>query len=227
MAAAPPPAEFHAEDRDIVLQLAALQDMHNQVKDLRTLLPQRLWSPLLSAVKAPHDAACARSPAALFAQLKKTADDGCHEMEKFTTAWHSEEMQALWAKTRADKYPQGSATWRADYIALAEILKTSNASMPEGDQVNGEDERVQDVIDKFRARGLQAKVETSDEPKIFPLAFKVAGMSFSIDNHAEDTKDVYVVGEKSGAKASTTQREILDWISGNAKWKKLSELLVS
>lgn len=101
-----------------------------QIHELRTLLPDRLLSPLNPIVNprllnspSPSSTPIPRNPQALSAALRKSAIEGVAEINDFKSLWNSADMQAIWGKVdeklaeTKGAFPQEGAAgmWRVEY----------------------------------------------------------------------------------------------------------------
>ena len=195
--------------------------------DLRSLLPQRLWNPILATIKAPRESQATRSPSALFNHLQKTADDGCREVETFKVAWHNSEMQDLLGQTRTAGFPQGTDTWKVDYRTQVVGTREQEKSLPSSAEQSatiGEDPK--DVIDRFKKIHPRIKLDLSDEETLWPLILMVAGMSFEVDRQAADGANAYRITAKAGKRLSNLQQEIITVVQQRKAQDSLAYLLV-
>ncbi|KLJ09539.1 hypothetical protein EMPG_15033 [Blastomyces silverae] len=116
-------------ERKLVTALSMLQQMEAKIHGLRTLVPNRLLSPLIPIVNPDTRTPIPKSPQEMFEQLSQTARDGVAEVENFHSEWRSPDMMAIWDRidqTLAEsggEHPPLTGMWERDYD---NILKTIN-----------------------------------------------------------------------------------------------------
>lgn len=199
----------------------------NQVLDLRTLLPQRLWNPILATIKTPAGSQPSYSPSALYTHLTKTAEDGYREMAKFKAAWHSTDMQELWGKTKAESFPQGTDTWKMNYRTAVKGLKQiKEGPLSAVEQPATLEEEPKDVVENFRTNHPASKLELYDEVTVWPLTLVISGMAFEIERLVANDAKIYQIGPKAGKHISNFQQEIVKIVQQRKQWDSLAHLLV-
>lgn len=198
--------------------------------DLRTLLPQRLWDPILATIRSSSGSK-PRSREALFTHLKKTADDGFREMENFRTTWHSPEMHDLWEKTKVESFPQGSDTWRVNYrTPQAQPKEQKEGTSASVDRLDATEEDVKGLVGEFKAQHPAIKLEVADEATLWPLTIRVSSMQFQIGKGSNEDTSRYRIHAKPGVKTGKVpeiQQEILKAMKDRKMNDSLSYLLVS
>ena len=199
----------------------------DQILQLRTLLPGRLWDPILTTIENPAVSKYSRSPAALFAHLQKTANDGYQEVENFKSIWHSDEMQALWEKTNVEVFPQGNDTWMFNHQPLANQIKNPEIPSAEAETSAVVEEDFKETLQKFQERNRTIKVRFLDQGAEFSLHLKFAGMSFRIDRETGNSSGGFLVLSDTEKKISDLQQGILHSINNSNHQESLSRLLVS
>ncbi|WEW59782.1 hypothetical protein PRK78_005262 [Emydomyces testavorans] len=170
-------------ERKLVLALCQLQEMEVKIQKLRTLVPTRLWSPLVPVIaekKGDFRFPKPKSPQELFDQLSQAAREGNEEVEAFKSAWRGAEMQATWAfigeklKESDGDYPQSTELWERDYDVILKQLDAEEAQKEEQktqERENQERRRLasidserKSIVESFAANentGITAKIRPS------------------------------------------------------------------
>ncbi|KAF4998932.1 hypothetical protein F66182_16291 [Fusarium sp. NRRL 66182] len=151
-------------ERQLISSLAKLQELESKIHELRTLLPDRLLSPLNPIVNprlpiSPSSSSTPipRNPQALSAALRKSAIEGVTEINDFKSLWNSADMQAIWSKVdeklaeTKGAFPQEGAAgmWKVEYD---EVLREMDL-----------EEQKEDGRDR-----MQTEVEVDDGEAQFP-----------------------------------------------------------
>lgn len=173
---------------------------HNQIHQLRTLLPDRLLAPLIPIVnpqKAGPGRPVPKTPEILCEQLSQAVRDGVAEVEEFKAMWQSPEMKVIWDRLEEKMkecdgdYPQPTGVWERDYNVLLEELDKEERIKEERRQKDAEDqERLRarlaeggwkGIVESFRQKGLPGvRILLSKNETVITVVLLKAGMAFDI-----------------------------------------------
>ncbi|EFW16018.1 hypothetical protein D8B26_004211 [Coccidioides posadasii str. Silveira] len=168
-------------ERRLVLALAQLQEMETKIQKLRTLVPTRLWSPLVPMIaekKGDIRLPRPKSPQELFDQLGQAAREGNEEIEAFRAAWRSPEMQATWdhvngkIKESGGNYPRGIGMWQRDYNVILKQLDAEVENKKEEEERKEREEEEMKLLASI-GNGWRGIVESFATNEASGLAIKV------------------------------------------------------
>jgi hypothetical protein len=219
--------EVDPEDREVVEKLARLQDLHNQVHDLRGLLPDKLLKPTRLALDRPSGT----GPGQLAAYLMKAANDGTAEISRFKKNFRNEQMQDLWQKTGAASFPQGRDAWTRDYIALVKPNGQDDAvekreAPPVNVESNEENEDVQAVITAFKEANPTIKINALQDNIPLPLDFQVNDLRFRISQQEDsESRKTYHVSQQPDKNPSELNTSVLQYLESIGPQRNLAPLL--
>lgn len=212
-------ANIHHDDIEIVEQLAKLQQMHQQIHDLRSLLPNALIGPAREAIAQPRKA----DPTQIAVSVIKAAQKGKQDIQSFRQDWQAETTRQLFKDVNAANTPQGGDTWQVDYRTLP---KPANAATPTDsqDQVVPFEaiEEAKAALEDFNKSERKIKLQASDPSSLFPIDAEVNRMHFRIVR--EMGSDAYRVEPVTDG---TLPQQLAGQFSQGNSLKQLGRLLVS
>jgi len=212
-------ASVHHDDVEIVEQLAKLQQMHQQIHDLRSLLPNALIGPAREAIAQPRKA----DPTQIAVSVIKAAQKGKQDIQSFRQDWQAETTRQLFKDVNAANTPQGGDTWQVDYRTLP---KPANAATPPDsqDQVVPFEaiEEAKAALEDFNKSERKIKLQASDPSSLFPIDAEVNRMHFRIVR--ETGSDAYRVEPVTDG---ILPQQLAGQFSRGNSLKQLGRLLVS
>ncbi|RMZ86589.1 hypothetical protein DV736_g6186, partial [Chaetothyriales sp. CBS 134916] len=229
MAAAlvPPSGEIPEEDREIYQNLARLQKIHQQVFELRTLLPDKLVQPSQMTLDSRGKTAPQR--AAL--DIKDAAVTGSRRIKSFHAEYESDEMKALWQTAISVELSQGDDVWIHNYTELAHkptpgadrMDQVITASKQPGPNSAGTDDEA--ILEKFSNLHPGVKAVRLEEGHVLPLEVDVDGISFLVERTGSDEGATFGVTLKKDKSAPPEAKEVLARISDEGKSQGLGRVL--
>ncbi|PGH16680.1 hypothetical protein AJ79_01552 [Helicocarpus griseus UAMH5409] len=234
-------------ERKLVTALSMLQQMEAKIHGLRTLVPNRLLSPLLPVVNPDPRTPIPKSPQDMFEQLSQTARDGVAEVENFKAEWQSPDMKAIWDRVdqksteTGGEHPPTTGVWERDYDNILkkldreeEIEKGQKRRLEEEQEklrVASSESGWKDIVEEYRNKDLPIVINVpkpSDDIGRFSVAIKKISLQFYIlqgpyyGNKSPREWQVMIVPRMTTTKVET---EVLDCVrSRDRKWD-LSYLL--
>ncbi|KAK2784495.1 hypothetical protein FQN53_008485 [Emmonsiellopsis sp. PD_33] len=228
-------------ERKLVTALSMLQQMEAKIHTLRTLVPNRLLSPLAPIVNPDPRTPIPKSPQEMFDQLAQAARDGVAEVESFKSEWQSPDMKLIWdridqkmAESKGD-HPATTGMWERDYDAI--LRKLDEGERMEKDQkrrLEEEQERIQVASSETGWREIVERYQKMDMPisiTIPPVSdnagrFFVVAKKISLQFHVIQgpysgprTPREWQVMAVSRGNTTKLEAEILDCIrSRDRKW---------
>ncbi|OJD19028.1 hypothetical protein AJ78_00979 [Emergomyces pasteurianus Ep9510] len=228
-------------ERKLVTALSILQQMEAKIHGLRTLLPNRLLSPLVPIVNPDTRTPIPKSPQDMFEQLSQAARDGVAEVENIKSEWRSQDMMAIWDRIdqklteSGGEHPPTTGVWERDYDSI--LRKLDREEQMEKDQKNRLEEEEEILKVTSNESGWKAVVEEYKKKNI-PITIDVPRPSDNNGRFAVAIKNIslqfYVVqGQYYGSKgprewkvmivprgnSSKMETEILECIrSRDRKW---------
>ncbi|EEQ92016.1 hypothetical protein RJZ56_003563 [Blastomyces dermatitidis] len=225
----------------LVTALSMLQQMEAKIHGLRTLVPNRLLSPLIPIVNPDIRTPIPKSPQEMFEQLSQTARDGVAEVENFKSEWRSPDMMAIWDRIdqilaeSGGEHPPLTGMWERDYD---DILKTLNreeqGEKERKNRLEEEEEKRRvassesgwkDVVEEYKKKDIPITINVprpADNNGRFSVAIQKLSRQFyvlqgpSYDSKSPREWQVMIVPRGNTSKMET---EILDCIrSRERKW---------
>ena len=222
-----PPQPSPSTDAQLISQLATLQSLHDQIFQLRSLLPERLLDPIKAAVEASRSGH--EPPAVLASHLRSVAVDGDRNVKEFKEQWRGEGMRDVWAKAKGASFPQGSDVWAVDYRDVVQTVEGDGAN----DAEVTEGENVDEVLEKCKAEYPKIQIERQAN-KAGELAVEVTVATQTlVITKAHSVEDVpdgnWLVAPKPGNQAGMTYkcREMVQSLHDRPNKRSLKYLLVS
>ncbi|KAL9112338.1 MAG: hypothetical protein Q9227_003456 [Pyrenula ochraceoflavens] len=124
---APPTTSPLEQEHALLITLSELQNLHERLLNLRTLLPERVLSPIFAALSAPSPDTKS-TPTDLYAQLTKTTKRGFDELQAFKTSWQSERLERARKRAKIEDVGQGDDVFREDYSRSLKRLEKRKAA---------------------------------------------------------------------------------------------------
>ncbi|RMD44528.1 hypothetical protein DV735_g535, partial [Chaetothyriales sp. CBS 134920] len=225
--AVPVLGDIGEEDREIYQNLARLQKIHQQVFELRSLLPDKLILPSQAALGTRGKTA----PQRVASDLKAAAVTGSKSIKSFQAEYESDEMKAVWQNTISVQLGQGDDVWTHDYHDLPSKLSsepdrpdrfraTPKQSGP--DSVGTDDDA---ILESFSNLHPDVKAVRLKEGHVLPLRVDIGSIGFLVDRQvtAEGaTPHVALVNDEGAAPEA---REILARILDEGKSQGLGRVL--
>ena len=211
-------AVVHPEDAELIEQLAKLQQMHEQVHELRLLLPNALQSPQREAIAHPSSSNTTEISRALL----KAAHKGRSDIQSFKQDWQLEKTRQLFQEANAANTLQGSDTWQTNYRLLAQSSNrtTVTKSATEDIPFDSADEAKSAFEDSTKS-DHKIKLEPSDLSKLFPIEAEVNRIHFRIER--DEAFEVYRIEPVTGG---TLPPQVVDQFAQDSSRKNLGKLLV-
>ncbi|KAI1938245.1 hypothetical protein LOZ57_006413 [Ophidiomyces ophidiicola] len=198
-----PAGDGWGSEKQLVSALSRLQEMEGKIQKLRTLVPNRIWSPLVPMVADKKDGSLflrPKSPQDLFDQLGQSAREANDELEAFKASWNSPEMEATRnivnrrLKESGGEYPYTTGTWERDYVRIFKQLDAEDQRKEEEKRrESAEEERRRfapvgndwnGIVESFAANakpGLAVKLRPSaDNLCRFNILLQKASVAFSV-----------------------------------------------
>lgn len=209
---------MHPEDAEIIENLAKLQQMHRQIHDLRSLLPNALIGPAREAISQPRGA----NPTQISVALIKAAEKGRHDIQSFKHDWQHEKTRQLFKEVNAANTPQSSDTWQTDYQILAKTGDRTAETEPQGEDAPFDSiDEANAAFENFNKPERKIKFERSDPSNPFPLDAEVNRMHFRVER--DEASNTYRIGCVT---SGSLPQQIRDQLTQNSSCKKLNKLLV-
>jgi len=211
-------AVVHPEDAELIEQLAKLQQMHEQVHELRLLLPNALQSPQREAIANPSSSNTTEISRALL----KAAHKGRSDIQYFKQDWQLEKTRQLFQEANAANTSQGSDTWQTDYRLLAKSGNRTavTQSRTEDSPFDSADE-AKSAFEDFTKPDHKIKLQASDPSKLFPIDAEVNRIRFRIER--DEAFEVYRIEPITGG---TLPPQVVDQFAQDSSRKNLGKLLV-
>ena len=226
-------SEVHDEDRELIERLARVQSLQKQLLQLRSLLPERIISPIKQSVATHHGNRLVLSPAALAAHLNKVTVQGSAEVASFRTGWYSDEIRRIREQTNTTYYPQGDDAWRVDYQRLAKDMDKikaeslgEHAAIDDGlmePEVSGEDHA--NVFEDFRKSYPRIKLQTEAASAEVTAKLRVAGLNFKVSKEKRSGVEGFVATPDDLGQKPGVNRDIYRSLAQRPPEKKLSDML--
>ncbi|RMZ77014.1 hypothetical protein DV738_g4558, partial [Chaetothyriales sp. CBS 135597] len=223
----PAPGDIAEEDREIYHNLARLQKIHQQVFELRTLLPDKLILPSQTALGARGKTA----PQRVASDLKAAAVTGSKSIKSFQAEYESDEMKALWQNTVSVQLAQGDDVWTHDYGNLASkpgsapgridaVIATPKQS---GTDSAGMDDEA--ILESFSSLHPDVKTARVKEGHVLPLQVDTDSISFLVDRQASAEGATLHVTLLNDQSATPEAKEVLARILDEGKSQRLGRVL--
>lgn len=214
------------EDAELISQLAKLQDMHQKLAHLRTLLPTALIGPARAALSQKSRS----SPQSVAEAVAKAARQGSADIRDFQKDWHDEKTRQLFKEVNAADTPQGIDAWLADYEAM---IKSGSATLSPSevakDVTFDTDEQARTDLEKeINDKTIPLELDAGSEIGKFPITLVLnGGMKFAINN--DQAPRTYTIHSTTdGSLASRICRQLTkSGHSNSGEWKKIVDLVVS
>ncbi|KAK5944603.1 hypothetical protein PMZ80_003886 [Knufia obscura] len=207
----------HPEDAAVIEQLAKLQQMHQQIHDLRSLLPNALLGPARESIIQPRGS----NPSHFAVSVMKAANDGVKGIQSFKQDWQAPETRQLFRDANAANTTQGSDTWHMDYRSLATTAtRTTNTDLPREDIQVDTIEEAKIAFESFKQNERKIKLQAPDSPDMFPIDVEVNRMHFRLDR--DETSNTYTIEPVTGG---SLPQQIADQLTQEKSRKKLGKLL--
>jgi len=209
---------LHHEDVETIQQLAKLQQMHGQIHELRSLLPNALLGPSREAIAKPDRA----NPTKFAIAVSKAAHKGRQDIQSFKQDWQSEKTRKLFRDANAANIPQGNDTWHTNYRLLVKSsdMKADPDSRGEDVTFDTSDE-AKVAFEDFNKSEHKIKLQASDQSKLFPIDAEISRMHFRISQ--DDVSNIYKVEVVT---LGSLPQHLVEQVSLDSSFNKLGKLLV-
>ena len=226
-------SDIHDEDRELIERLARVQSLQKQLLQLRSLLPERIISPIKQSVATQHGNRLVLNPAALAAQLNKVALQGSAEVGSFRTGWYSDEIRSIREQTNTTYYPQGDDAWRVDYQRLArDMAKLNPKNVEENDAVDDaalnpemSDEDNAKVFEQFRKSYPRIKLEIEEDSAESIAKVRVASLNLKILKEKRSAVEGFVATANVDSQKPGVNRDIYRSLAQRLPEKRLADML--
>ncbi|PGH29775.1 hypothetical protein GX50_07475 [[Emmonsia] crescens] len=228
-------------ERKLVTALSILQQMEAKIHGLRTLVPNRLLSPLIPIVNPDARTPIPKSPQDMFEQLSQTARDGVAEVENFKSEWRNSDMTAIWDRIdqklieSGGEHPPTTGMWERDYDNILKKLdREEQIEKDKKNRLEEEEEKIRvassesgwkDVIEEYKKKDGPITINiarTAENNGRFSVAIRKISLQFYVfqelyyGSKGPREWQVMIVPRGSTSKLET---EILECIrSRDRKW---------
>lgn len=217
-AAEPTVTNAHHDDVEIVEQLAKLQQMHQQIHDLRSLLPNALIGPAREAISQPRKA----HPTQIAVSIINAAQKGKQDIQSFRQDWQAENTRQLFKDANAANTPQGGDTWQMDYRVLAKAAGGAAPTDSQDQLIPFEAiEEAKAAFENFNKPERKIKLQASDPSSLFPIDVELNRTHFRILR--EEASDAYRVEPVTGG---SLPQQLVGQFAQGSSLKQLGRLLV-
>ena len=219
----PIPSSVDPEDRKLLEKLSKLQDINNQIFELRTLLPEKLINPSRALIEVPGNFA----PEKLAAHLRNAAIKGSKDIQTFKRGYHSEAMLELWQSTNSSEHPQGQDPWTIDYTSLLKSFDDDSADLTQANSTVFAAEGPQhesEVFRSFQSSNPSIEVRVYDEAEPLPADVSVSGIKFHVTK-ATDQAESYTIELAPEQATSALPSEVLQQLQFKSKHLALPDVL--
>ncbi|PGG95739.1 hypothetical protein GX51_08142 [Blastomyces parvus] len=236
-------------ERKLVTALSMLQQMEAKIHGLRTLVPNRLLSPLIPIVHPDTRTPVPKSPQEMFEKLSQTARDGVAEVENFKSEWRSPDMMAIWDRVEqrlaesGGEHPPMTGMWERDYDNILKTINTEEQEEKERkNRLEEEEEKSKvassesgwkDVVEEYKKKDIPITINVprpANNNGRFSVAIQKLSLQFyvlqgpSYDSKSPREWQVMIVPRGN---TSNMETEILDCIRSRERKWDLRYLLVS
>ena len=198
-----------------------------KIGGLRSLLPEKLINPARVALDNPGEF----KPERLATYLQTAAKSGSQDVEKFKQDWHSDDVRELWHTVNANDLPQGGDAWPLEYGGLLQDTAaqeqpstTANEAARDFQPPSGP-ELVQ-LVDEFRARHPEMKIDVLDGANPLPIDIQVAQLDLRVEERRSAIGIEYIIIGKPGTESFSLRNDVLQSISESKDRARLATLLV-
>ncbi|OAX81780.1 hypothetical protein ACJ72_03874 [Emergomyces africanus] len=186
-------------ERKLVTALSMLQQMEAKIHGLRTLLPNRLLSPLIPIVNPDTRTPMPKSPKDMFEQLSQAARDGVAEVENLKSEWRTPDMMAIWNRIdqqlaeSGGEHPPTTGMWERDYDSiLREIDREEQMEKDQKNRLAEEGEKLKvassesgwkDVVEAYKKKDIPISIEVprpSDNNGRFAVSIRNISLQFYV-----------------------------------------------
>ncbi|OJD20473.1 hypothetical protein ACJ73_08191 [Blastomyces percursus] len=235
------PNEDWDSERKLVTALSMLQQMEAKIHGLRTLVPNRLLSPLIPIVHPDIRTPIPKSPQEMFEQLSQTARDGVAEVENIKSEWRSPDMMAIWDRIdqilaeSGGEHPPLTGMWERDYDGILKAInKEEQEEKKQKSRLEEEEEKIRVassesgwkvVVEKYKKKDVPITINVplpADDNGRFSVVIQKLSLQFyvlqgpSYDSKGPGEWQVMIVPRGNTSKMET---EILDCVrSRERKW---------
>ncbi|RMZ79636.1 hypothetical protein DV737_g3284, partial [Chaetothyriales sp. CBS 132003] len=218
--------EIPEEDREIYQNLARLQKIHQQVFELRVLLPDKLVQPSQMAM----DSRGKTAPQKVASYIRDAAATGSKSIKSFQAEYESDEIKALWQNAISVELSQGEDVWIHDYTKLdnkpipgaGRVVQAISASKPGPDSTGMDDEA---ILEKFANLHPDVKALRLKEGHVLPLEVDIDSTSLLLERTGSGEGAMLGVTLKNDKTAPPEAKEVLAQISDEGKSQGLGRVL--